>query len=197
MRRSALVARVFPIPLTANRSRSDDLSHAQLYEGLLVAAEGQYDAARRCFARVICHLWCVALSQARARAAWMQRTHRTSARSRCKAPDDADDSVGELALPRDWWHFKCDGRMNRVLVDAAVNFAVCTVHCGNLQAAINTLEDLIRGDPAGRATREVLFNVCTLYDLAFDPHGSRRRKMVLRHLAEQFGVHLHSTAYRL
>ena len=70
---------------------------------------------------------------------------------------------------------------------ASNNLAVCALHCCQIERAVTCLEEFIKKDPRRRLHPAILFNLCTLYDLAFDSEGSRRRKRALPIVVKKLG----------
>jgi hypothetical protein len=73
-------------------------------------------------------------------------------------------------------------------VTLANNLALCYLHGCELSRAIATLEDCVRANPARNMHKAVVFNLCTLYDLAKPKDLSRQAKDDLRRLADIVGI---------
>ncbi|CAK8989636.1 Trafficking protein particle complex subunit 12 [Durusdinium trenchii] len=73
-------------------------------------------------------------------------------------------------------------------VTLANNYALCSLHVCDLGGAIEVLEACIHKDPRRNLHRAVVFNLCTLYDLAKPKDQSQVAKLKIKELAEQFGV---------
>lgn len=71
-------------------------------------------------------------------------------------------------------------------VAVANNAAVCLIHIGRVAEAVDRLESAIRKQPEYALDEGLLFNLATLYDLAF-PDSANEKKHVLRRLASRFG----------
>lgn len=71
-------------------------------------------------------------------------------------------------------------------VAVANNAAVCLIHIGRVAEAVDRLESAIRKQPEHALDEGLLFNLATLYDLAF-PDSANEKKHVLRRLASRFG----------
>lgn len=79
-------------------------------------------------------------------------------------------------------------------VVVANNAAICLTHVGRLAEAIDRLESVIRKGPKLALDEGLVFNLATLYDLAY-PDSANEKKRVLHRLAERFsreGYHLES-----
>lgn len=71
-------------------------------------------------------------------------------------------------------------------VCALNNAAICLMHVGRLAEGIDRLEECLRRDAESALDEGVVFNLCTLYDLAY-PDSSNEKKRVLQRLASRFG----------
>ena len=58
-------------------------------------------------------------------------------------------------------------------VSASNNLALCALHCCDLTRAVRTLEGVVRADPGRNMHAVLVFNLCTLYDLACTAEGSK------------------------
>ncbi len=56
--------------------------------------------------------------------------------------------------------------LDELLVSAANDMAVSALHCCEVRLGVNCIEALIERDPARFMTDAIIFNLCTLYDLA-------------------------------
>ncbi|GBG27844.1 Trafficking protein particle complex subunit 12 [Hondaea fermentalgiana] len=65
----------------------------------------------------------------------------------------------------------------------ANNLALCHLNMCDLDGAIQILEDCIRDNPVRNMHRTLVFNLCTLYDLARSKEQSRQAKLDLQRLA--------------
>lgn len=95
------------------------------------------------------------------------------------------DEAGHLARRSD---------TGNLTVVVANNAAICLMHVGRLAEAIDRLESVIRKGPKLALDEGLVFNLATLYDLAY-PDSANEKKRVLHRLAERFsreGYHLES-----
>lgn len=53
------------------------------------------------------------------------------------------------------------------------------------------------GNPARRLRRDVVLNLCNMYEATFDATRAVSRKRTLQHVAEAFGVRMHASAFLL
>lgn len=60
------------------------------------------------------------------------------------------------------------------------------VYSCDVMRGVRTLEDLIRRDPMLYMLDVVVFNLCTLYDLSFDPTASATKKRMLQGVAQRY-----------
>lgn len=72
----------------------------------------------------------------------------------------------------------------RVYADS--NAAICMMHLGLLSGAISRLENRLRQDPETALDEGLVFNLCTMYELAF-PDCAQEKKKTLQKLAARFG----------
>lgn len=75
---------------------------------------------------------------------------------------------------------------DQLAVAVTNNAAVCLIHIGRVAEAVDRLESAIRKNPQFALDEGLLFNLATLYDLAF-PDSATEKKHVLRRLASRFG----------
>eukprot|EP00742_Colponemidia_sp_Colp-10_P008595 GILJ01009319.1.p1 GENE.GILJ01009319.1~~GILJ01009319.1.p1 ORF type:complete len:636 (+),score=98.59 GILJ01009319.1:30-1937(+) len=68
---------------------------------------------------------------------------------------------------------------------AVNNFALASLYCKELQQAIEFLEQALRKDPVNHLNESLIFNLCTLYDLALQ--DSAERKKVIQDLVARYG----------
>lgn len=73
-----------------------------------------------------------------------------------------------------------------VRVFAHCNASICLMHLGRLSDSIERLEACLRGDPEYGLDEGLIFNLCTMYDLAF-PDEAEDKKRVLHRLASRYG----------
>lgn len=71
-------------------------------------------------------------------------------------------------------------------VAAIGNAALNLLHLGNLPDAIAKLENCLRDDPTTALDEGLVFNLCTLYDLAY-PDEATEKKKTLHRLASRYG----------
>lgn len=71
-------------------------------------------------------------------------------------------------------------------VFASNNAAICLMHRGRLAEAIDRLEACLRREPETALDEGLVFNLATLYDLAY-PDSTNDKKRVLQRLASRFG----------
>lgn len=71
-------------------------------------------------------------------------------------------------------------------IAASNNAAICLLHIGHLNEAIDRIEGALRRQPEQALDEGLIFNLATLYDLAF-PDSAAEKKRVLRRLASKFG----------
>ena len=85
-----------------------------------------------------------------------------------------------------------------LVVAAANNIAVAALHCCEVRLGINCIEALLQQDPARFMTDAILFNLCTLYDLAYNTVFSTRRKKMLQTVAKLYYLNtIAPTSFRL
>ena len=65
------------------------------------------------------------------------------------------------------------------------NYAICAMYTCELALAVNTLESLIRENPAAHMCDVVVFNLSTLYELSCDNKLQVRKKRVLQQVVEE------------
>ena len=81
---------------------------------------------------------------------------------------------------------------------AANNFAICCVHNCCVADGILELERLLQSDPARFFRKEILFNLCTLYDLALSKRMSLMKKTALKMVGDKYFLsHLQRKHYLL
>jgi tetratricopeptide (TPR) repeat protein len=84
------------------------------------------------------------------------------------------------------------------MVAAANNLSLCALYSCDLKRAVACLEDLIRQDPTNHVQEVVLFNLCTLYDLACDNPTSTTKKKVLQAIAARYHLdHINPASFRI
>lgn len=69
---------------------------------------------------------------------------------------------------------------------AHCNGSICLMHLGRLSDAIERLEACLKEDPETSLDEGLVFNLCTMYDLAF-PDEADAKKQVLHRLASRYG----------
>jgi trafficking protein particle complex subunit 12 len=78
------------------------------------------------------------------------------------------------------------GDSRHVRMFAHCNAAICLMQLGRLSDAIARLESCLRSDPETSLDEGLVFNLCTMYDLAF-PDEAAEKKQTLRRLASRYG----------
>ena len=66
-----------------------------------------------------------------------------------------------------------------ILTVAVNNISVCALYLKNVNLAISNLESIIQENPYEYMTSNIVFNLCTLYDLTSSPSLSAVKKTVL------------------
>mmetsp|Transcript_2947 Transcript_2947/g.3106 ORF Transcript_2947/g.3106 Transcript_2947/m.3106 type:complete len:619 (-) Transcript_2947:87-1943(-) len=85
-----------------------------------------------------------------------------------------------------------------LMAAAASNLAICALSLRQLPRAIDTLEQLVRSNPARNMLDPVVFNLCTMYDLSCAPEVSTTKKKILQRIAVVYHVDdLHWRSFRL
>ena len=74
-------------------------------------------------------------------------------------------------------------------IECLNNLSLCLLYSGNMRAAVNELEGLVRADPTQYLTEGIAFNLCTLYELGSDGQECTRKKKLLQRLAKRFFLH--------
>lgn len=75
-------------------------------------------------------------------------------------------------------------------VVAINNRAICWLYLCQLSRAVQSLEEAIVREPAA-LTETLVFNLCTLYELASERSGDKKRevwRLVLRHAPDSFNT---------
>jgi trafficking protein particle complex subunit 12 len=78
------------------------------------------------------------------------------------------------------------GGSRHVRAFAHCNAAICLMQLGRLADAIKRLEICLREDPVTALDEGLIFNLCTMYDLAY-PDGAAEKKSVLNSVAARYG----------
>ncbi|CAM9347329.1 unnamed protein product [Choristocarpus tenellus] len=86
-----------------------------------------------------------------------------------------------------WWLSSLEVD-NDVLMAAMNNLCLSLVYACDVREGVTTIEGLIREDPQSHMHSVVVFNLCTLYDLAFDIPTSAAKKRVLKGVAQRFSL---------
>lgn len=76
-------------------------------------------------------------------------------------------------------------------VVAANNKALCYLYTGDVSKAIDILEEVLFSDPATTLQENIVFNLCTMYDLATDKSFDKRKKilqLVRTHAPDNFSL---------
>lgn len=74
-------------------------------------------------------------------------------------------------------------------IECLNNLSLCLLYSGNMRAAVNELEGLVRADPTQYLTEGIAFNLCTMYELGSDGQECTRKKKLLQRLAKRFFLH--------
>jgi hypothetical protein len=77
-----------------------------------------------------------------------------------------------------------------------INLSLAYLYSCKLSKAIETLEECFRADPRN-VTNSLVFNLCTLYDLACDNAVSGRKKRVLEEVVKQWGLFVKQESFRI
>jgi len=81
---------------------------------------------------------------------------------------------------------------------AANNYAICCVHNCCVEDGIKALESLLQSDPMRFFRKELLFNLCTLYDLLLSKKDALMKKTALKTVGEKYYLsHLQRKHYLL
>ena len=81
---------------------------------------------------------------------------------------------------------------------AANNFAICCVHNCCVPDGIRELEALLQSDPMRFFRREILFNLCTLYEVALSKKMALMKKTALKMVGDKYYLsHLQRKHYLL
>lgn len=83
-------------------------------------------------------------------------------------------------------HEDSDGGSRHLRVLAHCNASICLMQLGRLLDAIKRLEDCLREDPETALDEGLVFNLCTMYDLAY-PDEAMGKKKILNGIAARFG----------
>lgn len=78
------------------------------------------------------------------------------------------------------------GDKGKLGVLIANNVAICLMHIGRLAEAVDRLEGVLRRGPEIALDEGLVFNLATLYDLAY-PDSAAEKKRILQRLASRFG----------
>lgn len=73
-----------------------------------------------------------------------------------------------------------------LLGSAMNNLSLAMVYSCDVMRGVRTLEGLIRKNPVLYMLDVVVFNLCTLYDLSYDPIASALKKRTLQAVADRF-----------
>lgn len=63
--------------------------------------------------------------------------------------------------------------------ECCINLSLCSLYSGRMREAIHTLESIMRQYPKTFMTDCSIFNLCTLYELGYDPMYSEKKKIIL------------------
>lgn len=78
------------------------------------------------------------------------------------------------------------GGSRHIRVLAHCNASICLMQLGRLSDAIKRLQDCLREDPETALDEGLVFNLCTMYDLAY-PDEAAEKKTVLNGVAARYG----------
>jgi hypothetical protein len=85
-----------------------------------------------------------------------------------------------------------------LIVAAANNMVVSALHCCEVRLGVNCVEALIQKDPSRFMSDSIIFNLCTLYDLAFNSGYSIRKKKMLQVLAKLYHLNtINPSSFRM
>jgi trafficking protein particle complex subunit 12 len=76
-------------------------------------------------------------------------------------------------------------------VVAANNKALCYLYAGDVSKAIDILEEILFSDPSTTLQENIVYNLCTMYDLATDKSFDKRKKilqLVRTHAPDNFNL---------
>ncbi|CAH0518209.1 unnamed protein product [Peronospora belbahrii] len=85
-----------------------------------------------------------------------------------------------------------------IVCSAVNNYAICSLYCCDVKAAIAALERMVRSNPQRFLNGVVVFNLSSLYDLQFDNATSKSRKEMMNKIANLYDLeHVDPAAYRI
>lgn len=93
--------------------------------------------------------------------------------------------------------FRDDVVREEMIATVINNLAVAALHCCQIRRAVACLEDFLRGNAQSRMHPTLVFNLCTLYDVAFSSDVARTRKEGLRIVDRKLGVANDPKVFRL
>ena len=77
------------------------------------------------------------------------------------------------------------------------NIAIASLHCSEILKAVNCLENFLRENVQCHMHRTILFNLCTLYEVAFGSEIARTKKVGLKIVSERIGLKFGNAPFRL
>ena len=77
------------------------------------------------------------------------------------------------------------------------NIAIASLHCSEILKAVNILENFLRENVHCHMHRTILFNLCTLYEVAFGSEIARTKKVGLKIVSERIGLKFGNAPFRL
>ena len=80
-------------------------------------------------------------------------------------------------------------------VAGAVNWSLCKLYGNDLPGSLRLLVDGLREEPGRFLVHEVVFNLCTLYDLC--ENGGKDKKENIRRIASEWGAEIGQGAFRI
>ena len=131
-----------------------------------------------------------AISQSRQRAAASSKTFLavSALASAASTSGSSDDNNQVVALQTAIAAVFDSNRVESVEAAATNNFAICCLHVKKVGLAVSKLESLIAEDPVVYMTDPLVFNLCTLYDLAYAPDISNTKKKTLQNVAAAYNI---------
>lgn len=76
-----------------------------------------------------------------------------------------------------------------VMTHCVNNLGLCSLYLNQVDYAISVMETLIKENPTMYLTEVLVFNLCTLYELVYDPDKCTQEKKVLQSVAKRFYLH--------
>jgi len=84
-----------------------------------------------------------------------------------------------------------------MLATLSNNIAIASLHCSEIMKAVNCLENFLRENVQCRMHHTLLFNLCTLYEVAFGTEIARTKKIGLKMVSERLGLKFGNAPFRL